>query len=277
MVLANPPIWAASVPGFSSQPQRLWYTQPAGQWLEALPLGNGYMGAMVFGKVKHERIALNESSFWSGKPHDYSNPEALTYFPRIRELVVAGKFQEAEKMADAHFFGLPAAQQAFEPLGDLWLDFDGPEKSEDYQRELDLETGIAKVTYRIGQQTWHREMFMSYPDHVLVIHLRSDQPGKINVTARTSSEFLDRVVAQGHELVMDGVWRAPAEKDWLIAPVEGRGLHFQTRLAAQTKGGLVTGKGGRLSIQGADEVTFLLTAATSYKNYSDIGGDPEVF
>ena len=109
----------------------LWYRQPAEKWLEAMPMGNGLMGAMVFGGVQRERIALNESSFWSGRPHNYDNPEALQYFPRIRELVVAGKFQEAEKMADEHFYGLPAAQQAFEPLGDLLLAFDGVESVED--------------------------------------------------------------------------------------------------------------------------------------------------
>jgi len=93
----------------------LWYRQPAEKWLEAIPMGNGMIGAMVFGGIQRERIALNESSFWSGRPHDYDNPEALKYFPQIRDLVFAGKFQEAEKMADEHFYGVPAAQQAFQP------------------------------------------------------------------------------------------------------------------------------------------------------------------
>src|SRR6516162_2094983 len=90
----------------------LWYRQPAQKWLEALPIGNGHMGAMVFGGVDEERIALNESSFWSGRPHDYDDTNAINYFPQIRDLVFAGKFQEAEKMADDHFFGVPKAQQA---------------------------------------------------------------------------------------------------------------------------------------------------------------------
>ena len=87
----------------------LWYRQPAQRWPDGLPLGNGLMGAVVFGGVPHERIALNESTFWSGRPHDYDNPEAHQYFPRIRDLVFAGKFRDAEKMVDEHFYGVPAA------------------------------------------------------------------------------------------------------------------------------------------------------------------------
>src|SRR5579871_6707088 len=124
----------------------LWYRQPAKQWNEAMLMGNGLIGATVFGGTSHERIALNESSFWSGRPHDYDNPEALKYFPQIRDLVFAHKFQEAEKMADEHFFGHPQAQQAYQPLGDLLLDFDGADQATDYRRELDMETGIAKIT-----------------------------------------------------------------------------------------------------------------------------------
>ena len=103
----------------------LWYRQPGQRWLEGLPLGNGIMGAMVFGGVAQERIALNEGTFWSGRPHDYDNPEAHKYFGQIRDLVFADKFQEAEKLVDEHFFGVPAAQQAYQPLGDLLLSFDG--------------------------------------------------------------------------------------------------------------------------------------------------------
>src|SRR5208337_2775109 len=117
----------------------LWYRQPAEKWLEAMPMGNGLMGAMAFGGAQKERIALNESSFWSGRPHDYDDPQAIHYFPQIRDLVFAGKFQEAEKMADEHFFGLPKAQQAYQPLGDLLLSFEGIEKTDAYRRELDME------------------------------------------------------------------------------------------------------------------------------------------
>jgi len=124
----------------------LWYLKPGEKWLDGMLIGNGYMGADVFGRVQNERIALNESSFWSGRPHDYNNPEAFTYFPKIKDLVFAEKFQEAEKMTDKHFWGIPQAQQFYQPIGDLLLNFKGWGNVKDYYRELNMETGIAKIT-----------------------------------------------------------------------------------------------------------------------------------
>src|ERR1039457_1997656 len=138
----------------------LWYRQPATNWLQAMTLGNGMIGAMVFGDVPQERIALNESSFWSGRPHDYDDTNAFHYFPKIRDLVVADKFQDAEKMANDHFWGIPKAQEAYQPIGDLILSFDSTNFT-DYRRELDMETGIAKVTYRQGDVVITRETFVS--------------------------------------------------------------------------------------------------------------------
>ena len=273
-------IWSMGISVMASEARpddgamSLWYRQPAEAWLEAMPIGNGYMGAMVFGKIQHERIALNESSFWSGRPHDYDNPEAINYFPRIRDLVFAGEFQTAEKMADAHFFGVPAAQQAFQPLGDLLLDFDGADQAGDYRRDLNLLTGIASVSYRVGTAKIERKVFMSYPDRVMVVHLTSDQPGMISVRARFTSPFLEKTSVVPGKLVADGVWQAPPEKDWLIAPVAGKGLRFQTALLAKSVGGSSETNGDSLQISHADEVTFILTAATSYVNYTNIDGDP---
>ena len=150
-----------------------WYRQPAQQWLQAMPLGNGMIGAMVFGGVPQERIALNESSFWSGRPHDYDNTNAFQYFPQIRDLVFADKFQEAEKMANDHFWGIPKAQEAYQPIGDLLLSF-GTTNFTDYRRELDMETGIAKVSYRQGDAVITREAFVSWPDRVLVVRISAD-------------------------------------------------------------------------------------------------------
>ena len=167
----------------------LWYRQPGEKWLDAMPMGNGLTGAMVFGGTQKERIALNESTFWSGRPHDYDDPQAIKYFPQIRDLVFAGKFQEAEKMADAHFFGVPKAQQAYQPLGDLLLSFEGVESIDDYRRELDMETGVAKISYRSGDVTFTREVFVSYPDGVMVVHVTADKPGRISVQAQFKSAY----------------------------------------------------------------------------------------
>jgi alpha-L-fucosidase 2 len=265
---------AESEPAAPSREMVLWYRQPAVKWLEALPLGNGLMGAMVFGGTRQERIALNESSFWSGRPHDYNDPEAFKYFPQIRDLVFAGKFQQAEKLADEHFYGRPAAQQAYQPLGDLVLSFDGIDKADDYYRELDLETGVAKVSYRSGDAIFAREAFVSYPDRVMVVRLTCDKPGRITVQAWLKSPYRHNVSARPGKLVMEGCWKGPITNNWLIAPVEGKGLRFQTVLLALPEGGRSEATDSSLRIRNADAVTFILTAATSFVSYQDIGGDP---
>ena len=126
----------------------LWYDQPAGEvWLDGLFIGNGYMGGNVFGRIEHERIALNESTFWSGRPVDYNDPEAHNYFEQIKALMYAKKYKEAERLVDAHFYGKPANQQTYVPVGDLLLDFPaGKEAVTDYYRELDMETGTPPRT-----------------------------------------------------------------------------------------------------------------------------------
>jgi alpha-L-fucosidase 2 len=253
----------------------LWYRQPGVQWLDALPIGNGIMGAMVFGGVPQERIALNESSFWSGRPHDYDDPNAGKYFTQIRDLVFAGKFQEAEKLADAHFYGVPAAQQAYQPLGDLLLSFDGAQPVENYRRELDMETGVATVRYRIGDTVFTRVVFLSYPDRVMVVRITADKPGRVSVQAWFKSPYLDRVTVKPDGLVMDGCWKGPMKPDnWLIAEVEGKGMRFQAVLRALCEGGRSEASDDKLRVENADAVTFIVTAGTSFVNYKDIYGDP---
>jgi len=264
--------------GEAARPQsemKLWYRQPSEKWLDAMPIGNGIMGAMVFGRVQEERIALNESSFWSGRPHDYNNPEAFKYFPQIRDLVVAGKFQEAEKITNEHFYGVPAGQQAYQPLADLLLNFDGNDAFSDYRRELDMKNGVAKVSYRKDDVVFTREVFLSYPDRVMVVRITGDKPGRVSVHARFKSPYLDTAAARGLELVADGCWKGPIPvNNWLIAPVSGKGLRFQARLVAHPEGGQLESTNDCVRIRGANAVTFIVTAATSYVNYLDISGDP---
>ncbi|MDB4905183.1 MAG: glycoside hydrolase family 95 protein [Mucilaginibacter sp.] len=252
----------------------LWYSQPAEKWTEGMPVGNGLMGAVIFGGIKQERIALNESSFWSGRPHDYNDPNAINYFPKIRQLVIDEKFQEAEKMADEHFFGLPAAQQAFQPLGNLMLSFDGMDSAEDYRRELNMETGIAKVSYKVNDAIYTREVFMSYPDKVMVVRLSANMPGSISVKANLNSPYLDKMTAKPGKLVIDGSWKGPMKKDWLIATVDGKGISFQTILQYRVEAGKTVATDSTVDIHEANAVTFIVSAATSYVNYNDISGDP---
>lgn len=253
----------------------LWYRQAAGAWIEAMPVGNGILGATVFGQPQHERIALNECTFWSGRPHDYDNPQALEYFPRIRDLVFAHQFQEAEKMADDHFFGEPKAQQAYQPLGDLLFNFDDAGPVTDYRRELDLENGIAKISYRAGDVGIMREVFVSYPDRVLVVHMSADKPGGLSLHATLTSPYRDRLLGTPKELIMDGQWKGPIPgNNTLIARLSGKGIRFRASLMAAAEGGAAKINTDNIQIAGANAVTFVLGAATSFVNYHDITADP---
>jgi len=255
----------------------LWYNKPAGNvWLDGLFIGNGYMGGNVFGRVENERIALNESSFWSGRPHDYNDPDAGEYFEKIKGLVFADKFKEAETMANEHFYGIPAAQQAYQPLGDLLLNFTATGDSiKDYYRELDMETGVVTISYMDGDVKMTREVFMSYPDHVMVMKVSADKPGKVSVEAKLNSAFTEGITAEDNTLILNGTWKYMSATDlWLIAKVDGTGMSFRTELVAiPEKGSLVT-TDSSLVVSNANSVTFILTSATSFVNYNDISGDP---
>jgi alpha-L-fucosidase 2 len=254
----------------------LWYKQPGLQWHDGMPIGNGYMGAMVFGGIQHERIALNESTFWSGRPHDYNDPQAYGYFEKIKEFVFAGKFKEAEKMVNEHFYGKPVAQQAYQPLGDLLLDFKTTSDSiRDYYRELDMESGVVKISYLDGDVKMTREIFMSYPDHAMVMKVSADKPGRLFVEAKLKSHFTEEIAAGDNKLTLSGTWKyIPEKESWLIAKVEGSGMRFQTSLVAIPENGNLEKTDSSLIVRNANSVTFILTAATSFVNYADINGDP---
>jgi alpha-L-fucosidase 2 len=255
----------------------VWYNKPADiVWLDGLFIGNGYMGANVFGKVHNERIALNESTFWSGRPHDYDDPDANKYFGKIKDLVFADRFKEAEKMVNEHFYGKPAAQQAYQPLGDLLLNFKVTGDSiKDYRRELDMETGVVKVSYTEGKVKMTREVFMSYPDRVMVMKISANKPGRVSLEAKLKSPFLEKTTAKDGNLTMDGTWKYLSKTvNDLIAKVEGTGLNFQISLVAIPDKGNMSSTDSSLVIKKANSVTFMLTTATSFINYKDITGDP---
>ncbi|MDR1938226.1 MAG: glycoside hydrolase family 95 protein, partial [Tannerellaceae bacterium] len=195
---------------------------------------------------------------------------------QIKDLVFNGKFKEAEKMADEHFYGIPVGQQAYQPLGDLKLLFYGIDDYEtrEYYRDLDMEKGITSVSYTYAGVKYTREAFVSYPDRALVIQITADKPGSVSLDASLDSHFADKLTAEPGKLVLDGTWESTIPKYWLIGAVEGKGMSFQTILQVQTKGGQSGVHKDRLSIRKADAATLILTAATSHVNYRDISGDP---
>jgi alpha-L-fucosidase 2 len=255
----------------------LWYnTKPGDMWIEPLPVGNGLIGGLVYGRVTEERIALNESSFWSGRPHDYNDPDAGKYFKQIQDLVFNDKFKEAERMADEHFYGKPVNQQAYEPLGDLRMLFYGIDNADAgrYYRDLDMENGVTSVSFTFNGVKYTREVFVSYPDKVMVVHITADKPGKVSFDTWLDSHFADRMTVEPGKLTLDGQWESSIPKYWLIGDVEGKGMSFQTMVQAITDGGRSSTNKNKLTVRDANSATLILSASTSFVNYMDISGDP---
>ena len=258
----------------------LWYNiKPGDVWTDPLPIGNGHLGGLVYGKLQDERISLNESSFWSGRPFDYNDPEAGKYYEPIKQLIFSNKFKEAETMIDEHFYGKPNAQQSYQPLGNLRLFFYGIDtdvfRDRGYRRELNMETGITSSTFEINGINYKREAFVSYPDRAMIIRITADKPGSLSFDVSLDSHFSDKITAKPNQLIMDGSWKGPLPTYWLIAPSNGPGMKFQTHLQARTEGGKSTVNKEKLIIRDANTVTLILTAATSHINYKDISGSPD--
>ncbi len=254
-----------------------WWDQPAADWNQAMPLGNGRLGAMVFGGVEQERLALNEDTFWSGMPHDYvGESDAAKHLPELRRLLFEGQYGAAAGIADRHFLGSPRLQQAYQPLGDLLLQVEsGPGAVTDYRRELNLRDGVATVRYRVGDATFTRRAFISFPDQVLVLRLECDQPGRISFTARLTSPHTNTVHRDtARRIVLAGQWVGDGVTRDLQAGVKGPGIRFECALQAENEGGVLEATDGALTVKGADAATLVLAAATSFKNYRDISGDP---
>src|SRR5438067_6072943 len=160
---------------------KLWYTKPAAVWEEALPVGNGRMGAMVFGGIVDERIQFNEDTLWKGKPHDYVRAGAGEQLGEIRRLLAEGKIEETNKLVREKFLSDPVRQKAYQPFGDLHLHFANHENATDYRRELDLDSAVARVSYRVNGISYKREVFASYPDRAIILRITADKAGSINL------------------------------------------------------------------------------------------------
>jgi alpha-L-fucosidase 2 len=243
---------------------RLWYTRPAGPWEEALPIGSGRLGAMVFGGTADERIQFNEDTLWTGKPHDYVREGAGSPLRTIQRLVFDGKVDEAAALIREKFLSDPVRQKAYQPFGDLRLHFPGHDNVTDYRRELDLDSAIARASYRVGDVTYHREVFASYPDGVIVVRLGADHGGRVGFTLTMDSPHQS---SQTRAIAPDTLA--------LTGQVRDDGLRFESRLRVFTTGGRAAVTDAGVTVADAEAVTLLLAAATSFKNFQDIGADPE--
>ena len=260
----------ATVPAFATtiaNPMTLWYDEPAKEWVEALPVGNGKLGAMVFGGVETERIQLNEGTLWAGGPYDPVNPEAKGALPEIRRLVNEAKYSEAAELIGAKFLAKPLRQMPYQTVGNLMLSFPVAGAG-DYRRSLDLDSATASVSYTSGGVSFTREVYASAPDNVIVVHLRADRAGSISFTATMDTPMAASVSTEdGNMLVM----RGRGGDAHGIAGV----LDYECRVKVITSGGLMMSAGSRIEVTNADEVLLLVAAATSYKRFDDVSGNPE--
>jgi len=243
----------------------LWYKQPAEKWVEATPIGNGRLAAMVFGKTDTERIQLNEDSVWAGAKSDRTNPKAHEALPEVRRLLFAGQPLEAEALAAKTMLGIPLRLPPYQPLGDLWLRFADSGEIRDYRRELDLDASLVRVTYRVGDTKFTREIFASAPDQVLVIHLTADKPGAISFSASLSREHDARSTGTPPdriELSGEAIAHGDRSTDW----EEQGGVRFTAILRAIPIGGSMKVTNDLLTVQGANSVTLLLASSTTYRS-----------
>jgi len=247
---------------------KLWYNKPAQVWTEALPLGNGRLGAMVFGNPATEQIQLNEATIWAGSPNNNPNPEALTNIPKIRELVFAGKYFEAQTLATQKVMSPTNQGMPYQPFGDLRISFPGHSRYTDYYRDLNLDSATTSVRYKVDGVTYKRETFTSFTDQVVIIRLTASKKKKITFNAVFTSPHQDVLIASdGNCVTLDGV----------TANHEGQKgkVKFQGRVTAKTQGGTITCKDGVLSVENANEATLYVSIATNFNNYKDITGDAQ--
>jgi alpha-L-fucosidase 2 len=245
----------------------LWYRQPADKWVEALPIGSGRLGAMVFGGIDHERIQLNEDTIWAGGPYDPTNPEALAALPEVRALIFDGKYRQASDLIGRKMMSKPLGQMPYQPLGDILLTFPSSRQITDYRRDLDLETAVTRVSYIADGIRFRREAFSSAPDQVIVMRLTTDTPGRISFNAAMTSPQKTTVHTIGSDtLVIDGV-------SGDSQGIKGA-IRFQGCLRIHTQGGTVTADAQALTVANADSAVITFAAATNYKSFKDITADP---
>jgi len=252
----------------TNSPLTLSYTNAAVKWTEALPIGNGRLGAMVFGGGGREHLQLNEGTLWAGGPYDPNNTNALAALPAVRQLVFAGQYDDAAKMIGDKMMAVPLRQLPYQTMGNLFLDIGTNAALENYRRNLDLDTAVVSVTYEMNGVHFQREVFASAADQVIVVRLTADQPGRISFAAGMTTPQKAAVTTEGaNTLVLNGV-------NGDARGIRGA-LKFQARVAVLAAGGECETSPDKIFVRNADSATLLIAAATSFKNYHDVTGRPE--
>jgi alpha-L-fucosidase 2 len=256
-------VFAQNKPGL-----KLWYKQPSGRtWENALPIGNGRQGAMIYGNTEKEIIQLNEHTVWTGSPNRNDNPLSLDSLAIIRQLIFEGKRKDAERIANRVIITKKSHGQMFQPVGNLLLAFEGHEAVTNYNRELDIEKAVAKTSYTVGGVTYTREALASFPDRVIVMRLTASKPGSVSFTASYSTLQPKAVksVTAAKELVISGT---TMDHETVKGMVKFKGIS-----KFKLEGGSLTSDDTSLIIKNANAVTIYISIATNFNNYNDISGD----
>ena len=249
--------------GLQAQSQRLWYDKAASHWLEALPIGNSHLGAMVYGGADTEQIQLNEETFWSGQPHTNYSTEAKEHLQEVRQLIFDGREQEAHKLMDKYFVKGPHGMR-FLPMGNLFLKMWNHQNARDYQRELRLDDATMNIRYRVGNVQYRRTVIASMADNVIAMKLEADKAGALNFALSYESALNNRQQVKDHCLtaIVSGV-----EQEGVKA-----GLTAECQVWVESNGTVTDDEQG-ITVRNASEATIYITAATNYVNYQDISGN----
>ncbi|UJH90795.1 glycoside hydrolase family 95 protein [Antarcticibacterium sp. 1MA-6-2] len=244
----------------------LWYDKPAEKWVEALPIGNGRLGAMVYGNPVEEVIQLNENTVWAGQPNRNDNPEAKKYLSKVQELLFEGKSGEAQELVNQHFISKTSHGMPYQTAGNLKLSFPDHQNYSDYYRELNLENAVTTTRYKVGEVGYETQVFASHPDQVIVVQIKADKLGSLNFTAtmdRPEGAIIS--TTDNGELKLHG-------KTSDFEGVEGK-IKFLAITKIKNEGGEIIAENDVLKIQNADNVTIYISIASNFKNYKDLSID----
>ncbi|WP_295795747.1 glycoside hydrolase N-terminal domain-containing protein [Mucilaginibacter sp.] len=254
----------------------IWLAKPAAKWSDALPVGNGRLGAMVYGGTNEETIQLNEDTYWTGGPYSSVVKGGSKYLPEVRDLVFKGKLREAQTLFGRKLMGYPVEQQKYQSLGNLVLSFKETGAISNYKRWLDLETGMTGVEYESNNIIYHREVFSSAPGQVIAVRLTASKPGSISFTANLrgvrnqqhsdyATDYFKMDGLGDNSLVLTG-----KSADYLGVPGK---LRYEAKLKAVPEGGTIKTNGADLIVENADAITLYIVAATNFVNYKDVSAD----
>ncbi len=249
---------------FAQSEFKLWYKSPATTWTEALPVGNGKLGAMIYGDPARETIQLNEETLWAGEPHRNDNPKALEVLPEVRRLIFEGQTTEAEKLINENFV-TNRHGMSYQPIGNLMLQFPGHENNSGYTRELNIENAIATTSYKVNGVTFTREIFSSFTDNVIIVRISADQSGALNFTAFYESPMHSTVNKSGKKLILSG---KGADQEGVTGVV-----NFENQIQIQNNGGKVQVNDTSINVSNATSAIIYVSAATNFINYNDVSGN----